>query len=200
MAYIVSAEVKLSLFNVNTTATIALCALCSATGAAAEGLLKIGPSVFNYNYVEIKYVDVDGGDGFSLVGSGDIKQNIALQVEYSQFGSGFADVDLLQFGGSYYIQSQSYPAADWVFAAGIENFSSGSRSSDSGIYASAGTRYAVNNLLEINAALQLSTAGDTDLNLSLAALYELSPGLSFLVETDLGDDSTLGIGARFYWR
>ncbi len=190
----------MSLVNVKTKFAIAICAMFGFSPAVAEGFLKNGPSVFNYNYVEIKYVDVDGGDGFSLLGSADIKENIALQVEFSQFEFGSAEVDVLQFGASYYIQSRSYPLADWVFSAGFERLSGDRFSSDSGIFVSAGTRYAVNDVLEVNAALELATAGDTDLNLHLAALYEVTPGFSAVLATDLGDDSSLGIGIRFYWR
>jgi hypothetical protein len=162
-----------------------------AQPAYAE-IFKKGPSVFNYNLVELKYFDADGVDGFSLVGAGDIRDNIALRVNYVRADS---DADGLRFGAVYYIQSQSYPRADLNFAAGLDRVED-----ESGVYASAGTRYAFSDVIELNAAVELTTVVDTDLNIQLGGLYELSPGFSALLETTLGDNSAISIGARFYWR
>jgi len=61
-------------------------------------------------------------------------------------------------------------------------------------------RYAVNDALEVNGALELSTIYDTDLTAHIAALYEVSTGFAALVEADFGDDTTISFGIRFYWR
>ena len=71
---------------------------------------------------------------------------------------------------------------------------------DTGVSLGGGIRYAVNDALEVNGMLGLSTVFDTDVTLNLRALYEVSTGFSALLETDLGDGSTLGLGVRFYWR
>ena len=71
---------------------------------------------------------------------------------------------------------------------------------DTGLFVNGGIRYAVNEPLEVNAALGISTVFDTDINLLLRALYEVSKGFSAFVETDIGGDSSLGLGVRFYWR
>ncbi|MEM7259114.1 MAG: hypothetical protein AAF404_17190, partial [Pseudomonadota bacterium] len=158
----------------------------------AADLFAKGPSVFNYNFAEVKYIDGDGADGFALVGSGDIKDNIALRVNYI---SGDNDVDALRLGATYYKQSQRYPRADLNLSAGLDRVED-----EGGIFASIGTRYAFNDVIELNAAIELNTVGDTDLDILLAGFYELSPGFSALLETNIGDDTAIALGVRFYWR
>ena len=68
------------------------------------------------------------------------------------------------------------------------------------MFISVGARYAVNDALEVNGALELSTLFDTDLTARIAALYEVSTGFAALVETEIGDDTAIGLGLRFYWR
>ncbi|OED39079.1 hypothetical protein AB833_16170 [Chromatiales bacterium (ex Bugula neritina AB1)] len=181
--------------------TLLLCSslLCTAT-AHASNFFKEGPSVFNYNYAELKFLDLDSADGLSFSGSADIKKNIAINVEYANLSDGPADLDLLTFGSAFYRQSARYKKADYILAAGLQYLSGNGSDSDTGIFISAGTRYAVNNSMEANAAMKLNTTGDTDLSLHLAGLYEFTPGFSGLIETDIGDDTSFGLGVRFYWR
>jgi hypothetical protein len=77
-------------------ASITIFCFVALTGTAMSAeLFKQGPSVFNYNFLELKYLDADGGDGLGLVGSGDIRPNIALRVDYAEAGSGNVDVAFL---------------------------------------------------------------------------------------------------------
>ena len=170
------------------------------SGNVAAELLKKGPSVFNYNFVEAKYIDADGSDGFGLTGSADIRDNIALRVDFSQLSSGRFDATGLRLGGTYYIQSQAYPQADWVFGGGLDRYDFDLGGDDSGLFFSAGIRYAINDAMEANASVELTTAGDTDITINLAGLYEVAPGFSALLATDIGDDSAIALGVRFYWR
>lgn len=163
--------------------------------AGAAELFKKGPSVFNYNFAEVKYVDADGADGFSLTGSGDIQQNIALRVDFTTLSAGGVNFDTLRLGANYYIQSQAYPQADWVFGGGFDR-----HESESGIFVSGGGRYALSDAMEINGSVELNTTFDTDIILKLAALYEVSPGFSASLGGDFGDGSAISLGVRFYWR
>ena len=172
-----------------------ICFVALTGNAMSAELFKQGPSVFNYNFLELKYLDADAGDGLGLVGSGDIRPNIALRVDYAEAGSGNVDVDALRLGASYYIQSQTFRQADWNFAAGLDRVED-----EGGIFLSAGTRYALNDVIELSGVLELRTVLDTDLSVSLAGLYEISPGFSAFLETKLSDDSGIGLGVRFYWR
>lgn len=166
----------------------------------AQDLLKNGPSVFNYNYADAVYIDDDGADGLGLRFSADIRNNYALQVGYSRLGAGSFDFDSVSGGVAYHIEAARFPGkADWVFdvsfqtvdAAGID---------ETGLNASAGLRYAVNDALEVNGAVVLNTLFDTDISLTVRALYEVATGFSALLETDIGDGSAIGLGLRFYWR
>lgn len=186
----------------NKLATLGAIAFLSSsfftTSANAEGLLKSGPSVFNYNYVDLEYLDRNSNDGFALRFSADFKPNYAFNVGYSKLGSGRRDIDFLSAGVTYHIQTANYPQADWVFDAGFQSVDAGS--DDSGLLLGAGIRYAMNDALELNGTLNLTTVGDTDLAINIRALYEVATGFSALLETDIGDNSALGLGLRFYWR
>lgn len=174
--------------------TLLCFATLTSTTVSAQ-LFKQGPSVFNYNFLELKYLDADGADGLGLVGSGDIRPNIALRVDYSEVGSGGVDADALRLGATYYIQSQTYRQLDWNVAGGLDRIDD-----EGGIFLSAGGRYALNDVIELNGIAELSTAFDTDLSIRLAGFYEISPGFSAFLETELSDNSGIGLGVRFYWR
>lgn len=184
----------------NTLVAVCGLLLLATSGPGAAEFLKKGPSVFNYNFLEAKYIDADGFDGLGLTGSGDIKQNIAVRVDFTQLSSGRFDSSALRLGGTYYIQSQAYPQADWVFGAGLDRYSFDGGGDDSGLFLSAGTRYAINDAMEANATVELTTAGDTDITIRLAGLYEVSTGFSATLGTDIGDDTGISLGVRFYWR
>lgn len=178
---------------------VVISALMFSTQSMAQDFLRTGPHVFNYNYAEIKYLDVDNADGFGLVGSADIKPNLALKVQYATLSAGSFDSNVLRLGATNYIGSSSYSQADWVFEAGLD-FAGGDGDSDTGLFVSGGVRYALNDAMELNGAIELSTLYDTDLTAKLAALYEVSTGFAALVEAELGDGNAIGFGVRFYWR
>lgn len=175
------------------------CALTFSTQSHALDFLRTGAHVFNYNYAELKYVDVDDADGLALVGSADFRPNLALRVEYTALSAGSFDLDVLRLGATNYIGSTTYKQADWVFQAGLD-IAGGDGDDDTGIYLSGGTRYAVSDALEVNGTLEVSTLFDTDLTAQIAALYEISTGFAALAELEFGDDTALSLGIRFYWR
>jgi opacity protein-like surface antigen len=178
---------------------VIISAILFSTQSAAQDFLRTGPHVFNYNYAEIKYLDVDNADGFGLVGSADIKPNLALKVQYATLSAGSVESNILRLGAANYIGSTNYKQADWVFEAGLD-FGGGDVDSDTGLFLSGGVRYALNDAMELNGAIEVSTIYDTDLTAKLAALYEVSTGFAALVEAELGDGSSIRLGVRFYWR
>ena len=188
--------------KINLPGAAALVTICSllCSSANAADLLKSGPSVFNYNFAEVLYLDDDNADGFGLRFSADIRENYALRFEYARVSDGGFDADTLIGVVTYHIETARFRGkADWVFDAGLE-FVDADGNDDTGIFLDAGIRYAVNDQLEVNGKLGLATVFDTDIFLSLRALYEVSTGFSVFLETDLGSRSDLGLGVRFYWR
>ncbi len=186
------------------TTLMALALYAGTAGLAqAQDFIKSGPSVFNYNFVEGAYVDVDGTDGIALTGSGDVADNIAILVSYTRVSEGSADADGISFGGVYHVKAGNFPMADWVFSGGFERVevTSGPFSdSDSGLFLSGGIRYGFSEAFEGNATLGLSTLGDTDIGFALRGLYNITPQLSAFAEADIGEDTAIGIGLRYYWR
>jgi len=167
--------------------------------ASADSLLKTGPSVFNYDYGDLLYVD-DDANGLGLRFSADIRDNYALQIGYTRLSAGRFDYDTLSGGIAYHIEAANYRGkADWVFDVGFRT-ADAAGIDETGLYLGAGMRYAVNDALEVNGALNLDTIFDTDLTVNLRALYEVATGFSGLLETTIGDGSYLGLGLRFYWR
>jgi len=174
------------------------CSIC-LNSAYADSLLKTGPSVFNYDYADLIYVD-DDANGLGLRFSADIRDNYALQIGYTRLSAGRFDYDTLSGGVAYHIEAAKYRGkADWVFDAGFQTADAAGLD-ETGLYLGAGMRYAVNDALEVNGAVNLNTIFDTDLTLNLRALYEVATGFSALLETGIGDGSSLAVGLRFYWR
>lgn len=181
------------------TLTMATLILLSINPVSAE-LLKTGPSVFDYNYVDAAYIDDGDADGPGLRFSADIRENYALTFGYSRLSAGGFDADTLSGDLIYHIEATKFPQkADWVFNLGILLIDVDGND-EAGLNAGAGIRYAVNDPLEVNGSINLTTAFDADLALNLRALYELSAGFTAFIETDIGNGSALAIGARFYWR
>jgi len=78
----------------------------------AQGFLKSGPSVFNYNYIDLKYIDVESTDGLNLQLSADIRDNTAFGVTYYRGSSGPIDADTLGLSLSYYIKARALAETD----------------------------------------------------------------------------------------
>ncbi len=169
------------------------------TTVLAQDFLKSGPSVFNYNYVDVAYLDSDDSDAIGIRFSADFKENLAFNAAFLKNND--FDANLLSVGATYHIQTTNYPKADWIFSAGIARISGDDiRNTETGFDLSGGLRYGLSDELELNGQLSLSTLGETDLTITLRALYEVATGFSAFVETDIGDGSGIGIGGRFYWR
>ena len=110
---------------------------------ASAQLLKTGPSVFNYNFGDLAYVDDDIADGFGLRFSADIRENYALQVAYRRLSAGSLDVDAITGSVAYHIESSRFRGkADWVFDVGIDIIDAESID-ETGLNAGAGIRYAI---------------------------------------------------------
>ena len=183
--------------NLNTPLALAMViAALPLQAAQANDLFKSGPSVFNYNYVELKFIDASGAEGIGLFGSADYKENIALQVDYAGLSG---DADFVTGVVTWHKQAARFPQADWLLSGGLQAGDINGND-DAGLILSAGARYAVSDPLEVSGSLSLSTLFDTDLSLNLKALYEVATGFSALVETNLSDDSSIAVGVRFYWR
>jgi len=166
--------------------------------AHAQGFLKSGPSVFNYNYIDLKYIDVESTDGLNLQLSADVRDNTAFGVSYYRGGDGPIDADTLGLSLSYYIKARALPETDWIYSLGYSRVEVG-RFDDSGINISAGLRKAIHNALEVNASFIISTVGDTDASLQFRALYDIDPRFAAMVEVGFDDATALGIGVRYYW-
>ena len=107
---------------------------------------------------------------------------------------------VLSGGVAYHIQAAKYPGqADWVLTLGFDT-ADGDGVDETGLYAGAGARYAINGAMELDGSINLSTAFNTEVSLNLKFMYEVVTGFSAMLETNIGDGPELGLGFRFYWR
>lgn len=189
--------VKLILTTLSAVTALTLSGIVST--AHADGFLKTGPSVFNYDNIDLTFIDADIFNGVGVSVSTEFKENYAIRVGYSQLEVEDADADALDLGVDYHIQSARYPRADWVFGAGLQKIDT-ELSDETGLDLRAGIRYAMTDALELSSSFIVQTVEDTDVGLNLTALYEITTGFSGLVQTNISDDSSLGLGLRFYWR
>lgn len=143
--------------------------------ASAEGL--------SYSYLELAYVeaDIDGvdedADGFALAGSLEITDEVFMFANYGDLSVGPVDFETYSVGGGY----------AWSFSPKADLY---------------GT------LAYVKAEADLSGFGSADddgygigvgIRSRVAEQFELEAAINYVDLSDSGDDTTLGLGARWYF-
>lgn len=185
------------------------------------GLLIAGPH--SYNTLDIDYVDAGldpfDGDGFSIRGSGNIREHIYLVGQYSDVdtdsGTLGVDVERLSLGGGYQMNPniQNLNLYGQLTFESVESDSNVARfnTDDSGFAVEVGARYAVMPKLEVTAAARVIDVGDYfDGNLggTIGLVYDVLPWLGLSLDYDYnnidlngdrGEDERIMVGGRVYW-
>jgi len=156
----------------------------------------------NYNYLELRYVDVDanGGSGFQLGGSIDVGDNFMLlgSITTLDFDND-VDANLYQLGGGYIWHYNN----DFDFLATVEyvNVDVDGSDDDNGVEFSGGTRGMIAPKFEVRGFVHYTTAGDGDTWLEIAGDYHFNRKFAAGVSIDFGGDTDVfTIGGRFFFR
>lgn len=168
-------------FNVN----------AASHGAADNGI--------NYTYGELRFVDVDGGDGIEIGGSYRINQDIYLLASYQDLDLGpfNFNVEFLEFGGGYIIPHKNIDfAAEFTIISADFN-----GASENGYSLSGGGRSYLTPEFEARVfARRIDDGNNSDTFIELGGDYFLSSDLSVGISLEVASESdALTFGARLYF-
>ena len=182
-----------------------LLVIASLLAVSAASAQTPNRPVMNYNYAELRFVDVDvaGGDGFRLGGSYALDNNwlIVGSLTTLDFNN---DVDTftLDIGAGYVWPWQE----DWDLVATLRFQNTDvdtpfGSDDDSGAALSGGVRGLITPEFEVRGAVNHVTVGDNDTFIEIAGDYYFSPQFAAGLSVDvLGDVDTFTIGARWFFR
>ncbi len=159
----------------------------------------------SYDYLELRYVDVDnsGGDGFSLGGSYRFEGNWLILGDITRLNyDNNIDTTTFELGAGYVWPYR----AGWDFHANARivrtdvSFPSGS-ADDTGLGLTAGVRGLISEKFEVRGSINHINLDESDTYLELAGDYYFTPNFAAGLSLDLaGDFDTLSLGARWYFR
>lgn len=154
-------------------------------------------SGINYSYAEIRFVDVDGGDGIEFGGSFRINQEFYGIASFQDLDVGRGrDLEILEFGGGY-IRPQENIDLVIEFTLIDADFSG---DSESGFSLAGGARGFLSPDLELRGYVKHVDIEESDSFLELGGDYFFNSSLSAGVTIELGSDlDTLTIGGRFHF-
>lgn len=151
----------------------------------------------NYSYAEIRFVDVDGGDGIEFGGSYRINREFYGVASFQDLDvNRGGDLEILEFGGGYIRPYENIDLAI-EFTLIDADFSG---DSESGFSLAGGARGFFSPELEWRGYAKHVDIEESDTFLELGGDYHFNESLSAGVTIELGSDlDTLTIGGRFHF-
>jgi hypothetical protein len=149
-----------------------------------------------YNFAEIRFVDVDGGDGIEFGGSYRFNQQFYGALSFQNLDLGPFDYDVMEIGGGYIYPHKKI---DFAFEAALID-ADVLGSSESGFSLSAGGRSYVTPEVELRAFIRHVDISSSDTFIELGGDYFLGENLSLGATLELNSDlDTLTFGGRYYF-
>ncbi len=173
--------------------------LCFSGAAYAESffnkVLTNEPGEMGYKYVSLTFVDNRTFDsGISFYGSFPLANNVVVDTYYEAL----SDITVIGVGGLLHQTTGLIDDADINLAAGFRRYSYDAGGSDSGLVASLGVRKEMNPDFELNTKATLAFVDDTDLEVEVGAVYEITNALHLDGKVTFADTDKLNIGIRYY--
>ena len=166
--------------------------------ASALDLNQARPNEFNYNYAEIRYVDMDAGqDGLEILGSFDVKPNLSLNASLLNTNGNRFDYRTMSFGAAYHAKWVDFERSDLIIHLDIVQADVSRGADDTGLMFGAKARIQVQEKVEAVGDISYTTLYDDDLMLTLGAAYTLTPELDAVANYQFSDNDTLNIGLRY---
>lgn len=159
----------------------------------------------NYNYAELRFVDVDanGGDGIRFNGSYDLQNDwlIVGGVTSLDFNNN-VDATLLELGAGYvWHYSEDFDLVSTLRFVNADFDTPGGSSDDSGFAFSAGARGLLTPEFEVRGSVNHISLDNSDTYLELAGDYYFTPQFSAGLSLEFaGDTDAFTIGARYFFR
>lgn len=156
----------------------------------------------NYDYLELRYVDLDtnGGDGVNFGASIDVGDNFIIlgSITALNFNNN-VDANMYLLGGGYVWHYNN--DFDFFATAQYVNIDVDGGGSENGAKLSGGTRGLITPQFEIRGLVNHITAGDSDTYLEIAGDYYFNRKFAVGLSLEFGGDTDVfTIGGRFFFR
>lgn len=184
---------------------VLIAGLLASSFAVAQSSQQPYSASLNYNYLELRFVDVDtnSGDGLRFGGSYDFGNNwlIVGGVTSVEFNNN-VDATWFEMGPGYvwhYNNDFDFVASLRYVNVDIDNpvFDA----DDDGVAFSAGTRGFIMPQFEIRGSVNHTTVGDSDTYLEFAGDYHFNSQFAAGLSLELaGDNDVITIGGRWFFR
>lgn len=180
---------------------VLLAGLLASSMATAQYSEQPQSGGLSYDYLELRYVDLDtnGGDGLRFGGSFDFGNNWLLvgSVTSLKFNDNF-DATVFELGGGYV----------WNFTGDFDLLASvqyvhidGSGEDRDGVRFSGGTRGLITPKFEIRGFLNHVAAGDSDTYLEFAGDYHFNRQFAAGISLEFaGDNDAITVGGRWFFK
>ena len=159
----------------------------------------------DYNYLELRFVDVDtnGGDGLRFNGSYDFGNSWLLVggITSLDFNSN-VDATIYEVGAGYiWHYSEDFDLVSTARFASAEIDNPSQSFDDNGVMLSAGVRGLLTREFEIRGSVNHTTVFDSDTYLELAGDYHFSRQFAAGLSLEFaGDDDVITFGGRWFFR
>ena len=145
-----------------------------------------------YNFFELRYVDVKGGDGIEFGGSYRLNPEFYGLASFQDIDIGPNNTDRLEIGGGYILPNDKIDFAAEVMLIDAD--------SESGFSLAAGGRGYVAPEIEARVFVKHVDVVNSDTFIELGGDYFVDVNISLGITLEVGSDSdTLTIGGRLYF-
>jgi hypothetical protein len=178
-----------SLFLVSVTAVFNVYAESHQPAAGSGNGIK-------YNYLELRFVDVDGGDGIEFGGSYRINEQFYAVAGFQDIDIGPGSLEVLEIGGGYIIPNKKI---DFAFEVSLLD-ADFRGSSENGFSLAAGGRSYISPEFEARVFAKHVDVATSDTFIELGGDYFLNANISIGVTLEVASDAdTLTFGGRYYF-
>ncbi len=145
-----------------------------------------------YNFVELRYVDVKGGDGIEFGGSYRLNAEVYGLASFRDIDIGPVNTEILEIGGGYILPNEKIDFAAEVMLIDAD--------SESGFSLAAGGRGYVAPEIEARVFVKHLNVGASDTFIELGGDFFVDTNISLGITLEVGSDAdTLTFGGRLYF-
>jgi len=149
-----------------------------------------------YKFLELRIVDVKGGDGIEIGGSYRLNGQFYAVASFQDLDVGPNNVDFLEFGGGFIIPQEKFDLAAEVTLIDADF----GNNSENGFSLSAGGRGYLTPELEVRVFLKHVDVANSDSFVEFGGDYFLDDNLSIGLTLEVASDAdTLTFGGRYYF-
>jgi len=180
-----------------------LAVLAMHTTAAAQSSQQPIIDDLSYSFAELRYLDVDGGDGFRLAGSYELDGPwIVVGALTALDFNNNVDSTLLEIGGGYeWNYSPNFDLVGTLRLVRADIDTPGGGGDDTGFALSAGARGFIAQNIELRASVNHINLDNSDTYLQIAGDYHFTSQIAAGISLDVaGDTDAISVGARWFFR